>query len=189
MKEHLISQFIDDQLNLDEKLYFVETICVDRKVKKETRELLIQEKRLRGRAVSQVPEIRGIISPNTKRSPNWIRPLILGLSAAAAILIVFFSVFMRNPSSEQAISKPHRFVIYRPDVKEAEIAGTFTGWKPKAMNRIGDSGYWEIEMELPGGEHRYAYILEKDRRIADPTVPVREKDDFGGENSILRVST
>jgi 1,4-alpha-glucan branching enzyme len=80
------------------------------------------------------------------------------------------------------------FIIYRPDISKAEISGSFTGWQPRTMNRIGDSGYWEVELALPGGEHRFSYILEGRRHIADPTVLIREKDDFGGENSILSVS-
>ena len=79
-------------------------------------------------------------------------------------------------------------MLYRPDVQQAEIAGSFTGWQPRPLRRLGASGYWEIVLDLPEGEHRFAYILEGSRRIADPTVPIREKDDFGGENSILAVS-
>jgi hypothetical protein len=56
------------------------------------------------------------------------------------------------------------------------------------MNRIGGSGYWETELELSSGEHRFVYILDDSRRIVDPTIPIREKDDFGGENSILSVT-
>ena len=40
---------------------------------------------------------------------------------------------------------------------------------------------------MPAGEHRFAYILDGDKRMADPTLPAVERDDFGGENSILSV--
>ena len=43
-------------------------------------------------------------------------------------------------------------------------------------------------LEVPAGEHRLCYILEGGRRIPDPTIAIREKDDFGGENSILAVN-
>jgi hypothetical protein len=56
------------------------------------------------------------------------------------------------------------------------------------MAPIGDSGYWELRLNLPYGEHRFAYILDGSQQVADPTVPVREPDDFGGENSILTVA-
>ena len=31
-------------------------------------------------------------------------------------------------------------------------------------------------------------IIEGRKRIPDPTIPIREKDDFGGENSILAIN-
>ena len=80
-----------------------------------------------------------------------------------------------------------RFVIYRPDVSQVKITGSFTDWQIIPMRKIGDSGYWEITLTLPEGEHRFTYILEGSQRFADPTIPIREQDDFGGENSILLV--
>ena len=53
------------------------------------------------------------------------------------------------------------------------------------MHRLGSSGYWEIRLELPEGEHRYSYVLEGGQTFADPTVTAQELDDFGGKNSIL----
>ena len=54
--------------------------------------------------------------------------------------------------------------------------------------RSGASGYWEAVLEVPAGEHRLCYIIEGRIRIPDPTILIREKDDFGGENSILAVN-
>jgi hypothetical protein len=56
------------------------------------------------------------------------------------------------------------------------------------MTRAGAGDYWEITIDVPVGEHRFSYILEGDQRLADPTILIREKDDFGGENSILEVN-
>ena len=55
------------------------------------------------------------------------------------------------------------------------------------MQKVGVSGYWEISIELTQGEHRFTYILEGGQSFADPTIPARESDDFGGENSVLHV--
>ena len=68
-----------------------------------------------------------------------------------------------------------------------ELIGSFTGWQRTPMMPVGATGYWELRLNLPYGEHRFAYMLNGSRRMADPTVQVREKDDFGGENSILNV--
>jgi hypothetical protein len=55
------------------------------------------------------------------------------------------------------------------------------------MAPIRNTGYWELRLQVPSGEHRFAYILDGSKQMPDPTLPVREKDDFGGENSILTV--
>ena len=80
------------------------------------------------------------------------------------------------------------FVLYQPDVSKVEITGSFLDWEAVPMRKSGTSGYWEVVLEMPAGEHRLCYILEGRRRIPDPTIPIREKDDFGGENSILAVN-
>jgi 1,4-alpha-glucan branching enzyme len=105
-------------------------------------------------------------------------------SGLAAALILFFFI---QPQKEQ-LSTAHRFVIYQPGVEQVEITGSFTDWRTLPMNRAGSSDYWEITIDVPAGEHRFSYILEGDQRLADPTVLTREKDDFGGENSILEVN-
>jgi hypothetical protein len=187
MTEHLISMFIDDELNLDEKIEFVETVHGDLAYKTETVDLLVQEKRLRTAPVRSIPTIAFKPAPSRRRAA-WLRPLMLGLGSAAALVILWVAMAPHSDRAVQQLSKSHRFIIYRPDISKVEISGSFTGWQPRTMNRIGDSGYWEVELALPGGEHRFSYILEGRRHIADPTVLIREKDDFGGENSILSVS-
>jgi 1,4-alpha-glucan branching enzyme len=81
----------------------------------------------------------------------------------------------------------NRFVVYEPAANQVELTGSFTGWQRTPLQRIGTSGYWELTLPVPSGEHRFSYILDGDRQMADPTVPRRENDDFGGENSILNV--
>lgn len=102
------------------------------------------------------------------------------MAAAIAILILFLW-------SPQAVLQPNRFVIYRPDVTRAEITGSFTNWQRIPMQAVGSSGYWEIVLALPEGEHRFSYILDGQDSFPDPTILTREQDDFGGQNSVLLV--
>lgn len=53
MKDHLISLFIDNELDLEEKIEFVEIVHNDTSFKDETVELLIQEKFLRTEMVAK----------------------------------------------------------------------------------------------------------------------------------------
>jgi hypothetical protein len=187
MTAHLISMFIDDELDLDEKKTFVDFIHSDSAYKAETVDLICQEKELRQKPV-------GIVPPFVAEPPRhqwrfqWLRPVIIGLSCAMIIAMFWINFFPIDQKDVKQPFKSHRFIIYQPDINSAEITGSFTGWQPRKMDRIGTSGYWETEIELTRGEHRFAYILNRHKRIADPTVSIREKDDFGGENSILSIS-
>ena len=71
-------------------------------------------------------------------------------------------------------------------ISEANVKVRIHGARTRlrGMAPIGNSGYWELRLELPFGEHRFAYILDGTKQITDPTLPVREKDDFGFENCI-----
>jgi hypothetical protein len=183
MMNYLISKFIDEELSFDDKVIFVETVHKDEAFREETIELLHQEKLIRSEVVDRLPALR--FKAKSKLFTAAFRPLSLLIPAAAtAIIVLFYFVYTpQNPLLSQ------RFVIYRPDVTNAEITGTFTGWKKVPMRRIGSSGYWDITMNLPEGEHRFIYILNGKQRFADPTVMSREHDDFGGENSIISVES
>ena len=55
MKDYLISSYIDDELNLDEKIEFVETVHENVSLKDEAVDLLHQEKQIRGEVTDRVP--------------------------------------------------------------------------------------------------------------------------------------
>ena len=179
---YLISKFIDNELDLDDKIEFVDRVHEDRVFKDESIELLGMEKIIRADVVDHIPPLK--VKIKKKRISFGLRPLGLLVSAAAALVLFFI---LSHPPQNPVTS--HRFVIYRPDVIKAEIAGTFTDWRRIPMNQIGSSGYWDITVNLPFGEHRFTYILDGEKRFADPTVPARELDDFGGRNSIISVES
>jgi len=182
MKDYLISMFIDDELSLDDKLSFVETVHTDHSFKEETSGLLNQEKLIRSEVVDRIPSIQ----VREQRKPifsTW-RPAGIFASALAAALILLFFAW----PAQQQLSEPYRFVIYQPEAKQVQITGSFIDWRRLPLRKVGTSGYWEVTLDLPAGEHRFSYILEGGRRLVDPTILAREKDDFGGENSILEVN-
>lgn len=175
----MMSMFIDDELDLDEKIEFVETVHTDTTVKEEILNLLQQEKLIRTPGIHRVPVVEVGFRP--KRVVQFWRPAALFLSGLAAALILFFFTL----PEQEITTVPYRFVIYRPDANEIAITGSFTGWNTIPMNKMGTSGYWELKLDLHQGEHRFGYILGSGERIPDPSILTREKDDFGGENSIL----
>lgn len=184
MNDPLISLFIDDELTLDDKIEFVEAVHGSEPFKDETVDLLRQEKRLRSDPVERVPEgALAVRQPRFRPFLRFLRPVSLAAAAAMAGLIFLFYPWgpSRNPET------PYRFVFYRPDVSRIEITGSFTNWQAVPMQKVGDSGYWEHTFNLPQGEHRFAYLLDSGERVPDPTLPERETDDFGSENSVLAV--
>jgi hypothetical protein len=174
--------YIDNELSLDDKIIFVETIHEDESYKDDTLNLVQQEKLIRSEVVDHIPPL------DIKEHKNaWHLKLFRPLAAAAAGLAVAASLFFVFYPRQEHLMRPYRFVIYQPDAQRVELAGSFSGWKKIPLKLAGQSGYWETTLELPEGDHRFSYIIEGNRRLTDPTIAVREIDDFGGENSILRV--
>lgn len=191
MKDELISLYIDDELNLDQKIEFVATVHDDRVFTDETLALLRQEQRVRRELV--LPGLLPDVPPNpvVKEAhgwflPPWLRPVAV-LATALLIVGAIFTFHPRQPALLPSQNMLYRFVVYLPQSSQAKIVGTFTDWKPVSMEQVGTSGYWTLTMPVSGGEHRYSYLIEDGRQIADPTVLTREQDDFGGENSVIEV--
>lgn len=182
--EYLSSMYIDNEMDLDEKKQFVEKVRSDRAFYTQTLDLLAQERLLR-----EAPVMPWLVPERRLRPPVWdslkrfFRPLGFATAGFSAAVLILLSVF--QPPVMPLCS--NRFVLFEPAAGQVELAGSFTGWQRISMQRIGSSGYWEINLPVPSGEHRFAYILDGKRRISDPTLPASEKDDFGGENSILSV--
>jgi len=182
--EYLASLYIDNELNLQEKIRFVDRIQGDPPFYQDTRELLLQEEMLRTVPdTSMLPATPPMGAAYGEWFIRFLKPIIYATTGFALAGLLLF-VFITEPVKPLRIN---RFVIYEPSASQVELVGSFTGWKRTAMTSIGNSGYWELRLQLPFGEHRFAYILDGSRQMVDPTLPVREKDDFGGENSILNV--
>lgn len=185
-RDCIISLFIDNELSLGEKIEFVARCREEPPFAEEALALLDQEKLLR--AGVPAPVGQGKEAPLAR--PRRRLP-VPGL-VAAAVLLAFMGVAAglvlgpagSRPAAESAPAG-HRFVIYEPSSAKVEIAGSFTGWRKVGLEPIPGSGYWEITLDVPPGNHTYTYILDDSRKIADPTVPESESDDFGGWNSVL----
>lgn len=191
--DYLSSMYIDNELNLEEKVQFIEKIRLEEEFFQDTVALLYQEKLLRTqpeKLLLLVPEKKRI-RPDLKRwVGNLFKPMIYaGAGFALATLVLFNLTTDATDATDvtDQLTTAGRFVIFEPAVSRVELIGTFNGWQRMEMKQIGNTGYWELNLRLPAGEHRFAYILDGSRRMADPTQPGREKDDFGGENSVVTI--
>ncbi len=72
---------------------------------------------------------------------------------------------------------------------EVGVAGTFNDWRPEAtpMIALGD-GRWVKELTLPPGVYEYRIVADGEW-LADPLAGETVPNPFGGENSVLRVTT
>ncbi len=193
MKNYLISMFIDNELDLEEKIDFVQTVHDEHSFKDEAIDLLQQEKLLHAGMVHQVPRVHIPVEQESVKHffVPWLRPAGLftaGLALGAAVLFIQ-PTSVPVPLTATVVSReiPYRFVIYRPDANQADIIGTFTRWQPVAMEQMRESGYWSLTLNLPEGEYQYSYLVEEGKQITDPTVSERVQDDFGGENSLITI--
>ncbi|MBN1906457.1 MAG: glycogen-binding domain-containing protein [Deltaproteobacteria bacterium] len=184
-----ISLYIDDELNLDEKIDFVKRVHHEEPFYSVAVDLLEQEKLLCADVVEAVPKISlkeksGIF--NLRFLRPYFRVAEFGVVAVLLLLFIAGRIPVNRPeTSVESVSK--RFVVYMPEAQNVQIAGSFTNWNSVPMKMVGPSGYWEIELDVARGEHKYVFIVGGDKKIADPTILLRERDDFGSENSVLVV--
>ena len=184
MMDYLASMYIDDELDLDEKIQFIDKVYSTRPFYEDTRVLLFQEQLLRTRPDASMLPLRPPKAVGVgHRFKNILKPLVFASTGVVVAALLWFSV-ATTPAPAACLN---RFVIYEPTAHRVELIGSFTGWQRTPMKPIRTSGYWELNLQVPFGEHRFAYILDGSRQMADPTLPGREKDDFGGVNSILKV--
>lgn len=191
MNDSLISQFIDNEMDLDEKIEFVETVHTSQQFSTETVALLEQEKLLRAcpAAAPVMPGFPGESSFSLlELLRSWWQPIpaIPVLVAVTFLAVMGWQLVPHQPVPVGSQGRgEYRFVLYLPKVSHAEIIGTFTDWSPVPMRKVGTTGYWALTLKIPPGEYRYSYLIEDGEKMADPSVAVRESDDFGGENSVI----
>ena len=190
---YLISMYIDNELSLEEKIAFVERVHISSSFKKDAIALLEQEKILHTALNLEAPVLP---EPDvTEKRKLKLVPHTVGLAMAACLLVIFTFLFVDFSSDDiknievvpQTSTSLQRFVIYEENAQSAAITGSFTNWEKVPLTRAGDSGYWHVTLEVKPGEHRYSYIVDGTRQLADPTIATKESDDFGAENSILIV--
>ena len=167
--EHYISLYIDDELSLSEKIRFVEIIHQNDRYKDEALMLLEQEKVVGAVLQNQVSET------DIPRPFNVSRMTAFGKAMAA--FFIFILAFLAGAGT----------IYFQPDTPVDTVSSSFTNWRKIPLTPVGMSGYWELVMEVPSGEHRYSFIVDGTKLLPDPTSSLQESDDFGTINSILRV--
>lgn len=126
-----------------------------------------------------------------------VRPVWVAALAAAAVLVLWLAP--RRPELSRsgaqrvaAAAAPDtvfvRFELVAPEARSVAVAGSFNGWSTDALPMVrGAAGIWSITVPLPIGEHRYEFVVDQTRWVADPTAHSQVDDGFGGRNSVIVV--
>ena len=139
------------------------------------------------------------------RAPWWRRPRTvrlsplagLGLAAAFAGLVALgtlagadrFGVTGRPAATAPDTVHLVRFAISAPEARSVALVGDFNGWARTAteLSASAVAGVWTITLPLPRGRHQYAFLIDGERWVIDPTAVI-VRDDFGTETSVVMVS-
>lgn len=122
--------------------------------------------------------------------------LIAGASRPATDILFFspaqrsWSIglrYGRSPAAVRALPAPvfadagetvRLHAPVRDDGGDVRIAGTFSGWEPRAMQLQGN--HWVIELRLPAGLYEYAFVAPDGGWYVPEGTPGRKADGFGG---------
>ena len=75
-----------------------------------------------------------------------------------------------------------RLMFDDPAARHVAVVGDFNGWRPEAtpMQRSNGTGRWSARLALRVGAHRYAFVVDGHRMVADETsVTLRRMDGRG----------
>ncbi|MDH3291241.1 MAG: isoamylase early set domain-containing protein [Gemmatimonadota bacterium] len=82
-----------------------------------------------------------------------------------------------------------QFVIVAPSAATVSLVGDFNDWNVSAtpMRPAPGDGIWSVTVPLEPGRYRYAFLVDGQTWLADPSAPRAFDDDFGPPNSVLTV--
>lgn len=146
-----------------------------------------------------------------KTVPGWLRiyrwtlrprtvtfqPLKLVPAAMVFVLglVIAFQLgpWRKNQGSmdpRQASLIPVTFTLSCPAADSVSLIGSFNQWNPRGfeMSSPGEEKVWVLELKLPQGRHEYAFLVNGEVVLSDPTSPFTESDGFGNQNSIIFVT-
>jgi len=115
------------------------------------------------------------------------RPALAAAAAAIFVVGLGLGVFFTKLDRENVTVK---FVLSAPEASSVYLAGDFNSWNGERyqLKRAGSDGLWEIMVPLRKGRvYVYNFILDGTTWIADPQVPTKIDDGFGGSGSLLRL--
>jgi 1,4-alpha-glucan branching enzyme len=80
------------------------------------------------------------------------------------------------------------FSFAAPQAQTVLLAGDFTAWQEAAITMKKDkAGMWKKTIPLPPGRYQYRLLVDGQWQD-DPNCPVRQPNQFGGQNCVCIVN-
>lgn len=82
------------------------------------------------------------------------------------------------------------FVVLAPGAGQVTLAGDFNEWSTSAtpLAAADEAGVWSVTLPLSAGRYEYAFIVDGERWLPDPSTPRAHRGDFGVPNSVITVT-
>jgi hypothetical protein len=120
---------------------------------------------------------------------------LAGIGNDVGEIVRDFAVVSRSVSAEKeqgpSVADDPREVTFRvscPDASEVSLIGEFNNWSPEATPmKLSGGGMWSVTVTLPPGTYSYKFLVDRKRKITDPSATGSEPDGFGGTNSVRNV--
>ncbi|MDF1553175.1 MAG: hypothetical protein P1P84_08945 [Deferrisomatales bacterium] len=118
------------------------------------------------------------------------------LAVSMACLAFFAGLLVRevrelNRWARQGGLQPVVLEFQAPGEQNVQLVGDFNDWGREAVPIQAErrDGRWVFRMSLAPGSYQYAYLIDGKRWLPDPGAPGIIPDGFGGENSLLYLSS
>jgi hypothetical protein len=118
------------------------------------------------------------------------RPAYAAALAAGVVAVVSVGMFRSRPQTAVGSGPiPVQFVLVAPEARSVAVVGDFNNWGlgDTALVAENHNGVWSVSAPVPAGVHRYAFLVNGEQWVADPTAPRAAGDDFGQPSSALVV--
>lgn len=127
------------------------------------------------------------------RRPQLVPVSPLAVLAGAAVLAGVAVMWRGSPAGPSTTGPSQvEFVVVARGATSVALVGDFNDWDAgrTPMRLTGqegeESGVWSVVIPLAPGRHRYAFLVNGSRWVADPAAP-RAPDDFGAPSSVVTV--
>ena len=83
-----------------------------------------------------------------------------------------------------------QFVLVAPGAQTVVLVGDFNDWQAGAtpLRAVASGRVWTVEVPLTTGRHRYAFVVDDESWVPDPSAPRAPGDDFGTPSSVVTVA-